>query len=122
MTTAKSAIGKAAEDRACRALEEAGYRIVGRNVRKARCEIDVVAYDGEVLCFIEVRSKAYARFGRAIETVNLKKQQRIVRGALAYLADLGARAPVCRFDIVAIDGEGDSASLAIVKSAFEAQP
>lgn len=109
-TTAK---GRAGEDRAVLHLERAGYVIVGRNVRAGRDEIDVVAKDGEYLCFIEVRRRHKA--GAAMMSIGPAKRSRIVRCAQAYIAKM-VPAPMCRFDVVVVQPEGCT----LVRGAFEA--
>ena len=101
-TTAK---GRDGEDVACLHLERLGYDIVGRNVRTKGGELDVVARDGEILCFVEVRRRAQT--GDALLSIDERKQARLVRAALAYLATLsagGGRVPYCRFDVVTVAG------------------
>jgi len=114
-------IGRRGEERACRALTEAGYRVLERNLRLGRDELDVVAMDGEVLCFVEVRTRESARFGRAEETVGARKRARIFRAARRYLVGVRAPWPRCRFDVVAITGHGDEAEVTLIRGAFEAR-
>ncbi|HVV87886.1 MAG TPA: YraN family protein, partial [Kofleriaceae bacterium] len=97
------AIGQRGEDRAARALAAAGYRIVERNVRLRAGELDAVAYDGETLCFVEVRSRKDELHGTPEETVVRAKQRRLVLAARAWLARYPTVDP-CRFDVVAIVG------------------
>jgi len=98
--------GKEGEDRAVKALEEAGMSVIARNFRWKRGEIDIVALDGETLVFVEV--KAWTAFG--IEnlslSVNRKKQGRIIETAKYFLAthrQYYRRA--IRFDVVFVDKE-----------------
>jgi putative endonuclease len=113
-TVARGAIAEAI---AVRMLGEAGYRIVERNFRCKAGELDVVAEDGDVLVFVEVRSRADDLHGSAAEMVGPAKQRRVVRVARYYLA---TRAPVferCRFDVVAI-----TAGVAeLIRDAFRAR-
>lgn len=107
-------IGQRGEDRAAAALVAAGYRVVERNVRLRVGELDLVAYDGSTLVFVEVRSRRDHRFGGGLAAVPHGKQRQVARAAEAYLA---VRRPVfttCRFDVVAITGE----ELVIVRDAF----
>lgn len=101
-------------------LVERGYRVVGRNVRVGRYEIDRVAWDGSVLCFIEVRFRRSHRYGRAEETVGSVKRARILRAAAAYARARFRRWPVVRFDVVAVTGEGDSREVRLIRGAFDA--
>jgi putative endonuclease len=101
--TAAQASGGAAEDRAARFLEAHGLRIVGRNFRTRLGEIDLIARDGDVLVFVEVRMRSASRFGGGAESIGPAKQKRIVAASRQYLARLRAE-PRCRFDVVTLDG------------------
>lgn len=82
-------------------LAERGYAIVDRNVRTAGGELDIVAWDHDVLCFIEVRSTRTEEFGGPLATITRKKQLRVARAAKGYLLRY-ARHPLCRFDVVGV--------------------
>lgn len=112
----RSALGAAAEDRAAAALTAAGYRIIERNVRLRRGELDVVAWEGDVFAFIEVRSRASARFGGAPLAITRGKQRQVARLAQLYLAMRPPSPPPrrFRFDVVAITGD----ELVILRDAF----
>ena len=97
--------GADAESRATRLLVQRGYRIVERNFRCKAGELDIIARDGDVLCFIEVRSRGNANHGHAAEMVTPTKQAQVSRVALMYI---GLRNPMferSRFDVVAITGD-----------------
>ncbi|HEX2687333.1 MAG TPA: YraN family protein [Kofleriaceae bacterium] len=94
--------GASAETRACDLLLDAGYRIVERNFRCNVGELDIIARDGDVLVFVEVRSRADDAHGSAAETIRRTKQGRIVRVARYYLAAVEPVFEQCRFDVVAI--------------------
>lgn len=97
--------GSAAEARAVELLVRRGYQIVERNFRCKTGELDVVARDGEVLVFVEVRSRADGEHGHAAESVNVRKQRQVARVAMHYI---GLRDPMfakSRFDVVAITGD-----------------
>ena len=113
--TPAQAAGGGAEDRAARFLESKGLRILARNYHTRQGEIDLVASDGPVLVFVEVRLRSGNRHGGALESITLGKQRRIVAAAQHYLMRLG-REPVCRFDVVAMDGENAQ----WLRSAFDA--
>jgi putative endonuclease len=109
MSESRRSIGARAEARAREALLARGYRILGQNFTCRGGEIDFIAEQGGVLCFIEVRSVASTRFGLPQETVRRQKQERIARAAKRYLQGMRQPYPPCRFDVVGIypapDGE-----------------
>ena len=77
---------------------------VGRNRRGAvvQAEIDLVAYDGPVLCFVEVKTRASDRFAAPEVNVDLRKQRQVTRAARAYRRLLGLQGAPHRYDVVAV--------------------
>lgn len=121
MVTSK-ARGDEGEARALAHLQRAGLRLVERNYRVAAGpharggEIDLILRDRDgTLVFVEVRRRASRGQGGAAATVSSIKQQRLVFAARHYLLR-HATPPPCRFDVVAIDGEG----LEWLRAAFDA--
>jgi putative endonuclease len=110
--------GKIGEDDAVAWLERQGYRIVERNVVNHAGEIDVVAHEGETLCFVEIKARASDAFGPAIAAVDFRKQRRISRAASLYLAMKGPRDTPCRFDVLGLDRAGDGWRYTLVRDAF----
>lgn len=98
--------GRVGEDVAIEWLERQGYRIVERNATTKAGEIDVVARDGDVLCFIEVKARANRVYGPAVEAVTPHKQRRLARAASLYLVLHPTDAP-CRFDVLGMDMTDD---------------
>lgn len=94
--------GASAEADAAQLLATAGYRIVERNFRCKAGELDIIARDGDVLVFVEVRSRADHEHGSAIEMIRRSKQRRVARVAACYLELMAPAFDECRFDIVAI--------------------
>lgn len=92
---------RAAED----VLRRKGYRILGRRVRVAgRDEIDLVARDGKVLVFVEVKTRASEQYGRPIDAVDRHKRQVTSRAAMRYIRKLKKRDIPFRFDVVEVIG------------------
>lgn len=106
--------GASAETCAAQLLVDAGYRIVERNFRCKAGELDIVARDGEVLVFVEVRSRSDDDHGSAVETIRQAKQRRVARVATYYLATVEPVFEECRFDIVAIT----AGEAILIKDAF----
>jgi len=106
-------LGRAGEASAARFLESRGFRIIARNVRADRVEIDLVARRGALLVFVEVKSRSSDRHGSPAEAVDRRKQQRLRRGARAWLASGPAIARGyrrLRFDVVTCLRVGPRAS------------
>ena len=94
--------GQSSERLAVSFLVSQGYGIVDTNVRYPAGEIDIIALDGDVLCFVEVRSTTSDAWGGPFASVTRRKQQRIIRAARWYLASMKAEPPFVRFDVLGI--------------------
>jgi len=120
VTIERQAFGKSGEDRAVDELERRGYAVLARRYRTRHGEIDVVARDGETTVFVEVKARATGEFGTAAEAVTRRKQLKLASMARDYLARNGLANTRCRFDVVAIDGVGESAAITVYRNAFDA--
>ena len=111
-------IGDLGEELAVRRMKHSGYKILERNFSVPRVgELDVIAMDGEYLCFVEVRFRKSSDFGTPAETVGVEKQRRIVRTAQVYAAQKGLDNVPMRFDVVEVYG-GRTPRVEIIKDAF----
>lgn len=82
-----------------------GLTLVGRNYRCKVGEIDLIMRDREHLVFVEVRFRKNSCFGSASETIDSRKQQKVIRAAQHYLQTTWrGPLPACRFDVIAIQG------------------
>jgi len=105
-------LGRRGEAFAAVYLEQSGYRLVaanftlpvGRNLRGAvvNAEIDLVAYDGDTLCFVEVKTRASDWFAPPQINVDRRKQRQIARAAGAYRSMFGLEDQPYRYDVVTV--------------------
>lgn len=93
-------IGALGEEIAARFLKRAGYRILARNWRTGRLEMDLVARDGEAIVFVEVKTRRPGPQHPA-EAVDRRKRARLARAAGRWIATRGGAAEY-RFDVVAV--------------------
>jgi putative endonuclease len=106
------ALGRRGERLAAEHLERLGYALVasnftlpvGRNLRGAlvRAEIDLIAYEGKTLCFIEVKTRASDWFAAPEANVDLRKQRQVARAARAYRRTFGLTSEPYRYDVVSV--------------------
>jgi putative endonuclease len=94
--------GRIAEELACRFLSKSGFHIVERNYRFRNSEVDIVAYDGNEIVFVEVRSKKATHFGRPEETVDLIKQKSVKKASESWIYQNRIEDVGVRFDVVAV--------------------
>lgn len=97
-------LGFDAEGIAATFLEKRGLKIVARNYRCRMGEIDLVAHDGTITVFVEVRKRASSAFGGAAASITAAKRLKLLKAARHYLSRLRAM-PQCRFDALLIQGE-----------------
>lgn len=93
--------GANGEDLACELLQQKGYRILQRNLRMGKAELDIIAHQNGVLVFVEVKTRTNDEFGYPEEFVNRRKQRMILNAADAYILKIGWQEDI-RFDIVAV--------------------
>lgn len=100
-------------------LEHQGYRILAENYSVRGGELDLVAQDGEVLVFVEVRQRADSRHGGPAESLQPGKLERLRDAALHYLVEHYRRDDLpLRFDAVLITGSRERHRLEHLKNAF----
>jgi len=120
MTTLRQRFGDAGEKAAEDWLLRDGYRVVARKHRCPRGEVDLVLERGELLVFVEVRTRATALFGAPEETVGAAKQRRIVRAARDFLARWRGPPRGARFDVVAVLDRPGTPVVTHIPNAFDA--
>jgi putative endonuclease len=94
--------GKYAEDVAANYLESNGLTVIDRNYRFMKSEVDIVAYQGNEVVFVEVRSLKSEVFGRPEETISLAKQKQVFQAAEAWLYEKRMEGARVRFDVVSV--------------------
>ena len=95
-------------------LKSNGYRIIKTNFKNAIGEIDIIAYDGDTLVFVEVKYRKTSQFGLPREAVNFAKQKKIRLVATSYIKKYKLFDKSCRFDVVEVlDKE-----ITIIRDAF----
>ena len=97
-----SEIGNYGERAAAAFLRRNGYRVLYRNYRTTRGEIDLICRNDDVLVFVEVRSRASVTFGRPVETIGADKQENLRHAAERYLELLDHPDVHYRFDAVEV--------------------
>ena len=121
MTKERIIFGKNAEDLAVDFLKQQGYRIIERNFRLRWGEIDIIAQDGDTLCFVEVKGRMTSEQGHPWEAVPFFKQRRLSKLALVYLKKrCGTLERKARFDVVSLLFEDqEKPAIEVMKNAFE---
>jgi len=107
-----SRVGQIGEELAARFLQKEGYRLVaanfktpvGRNRRGAQVtgEVDLIALDADVLCFVEVKTRSSDEFASPLAAVDLRKQRQIIRAARMYRKIFRLQSIEVRYDVISI--------------------
>ena len=111
--------GLQGEDAACRYLAGKGYRIVDRNWRSGRYELDTIARDGDTMVFCEVKTARSHRFGAPVGWVTPRKVRHIARAAMGYIAENRVTGCGFRFDVIGLDITGGTLSITHIPNAFD---
>ncbi|MBF0478555.1 MAG: YraN family protein [Candidatus Omnitrophica bacterium] len=111
--------GNHGEELAVAHLIDQGYDIIQVNYRIRTGEVDIVAKDGEYLCFVEVKTRHNDEFGSPFEAITPSKQRRIIKLAKLYLMENKLTDISIRFDVIGIMVEfEDKAKIELIKDAF----
>lgn len=102
MTNVTQAVGAYGERLAARHLVDAGLVLLDRNWRSRTGELDIVARDGDVLVFCEVKTRRGPGFGTPAEAVGARKVARLRRLAAEWLAQAEVRPREIRFDVISV--------------------
>ena len=97
----KRRLGFFGERRAVKFLVKNGYKIVERNFRCPFGEVDIIASTGDILAFIEVKTRSGEAFGRPNEAVRRDRQRRYMNSARYYFSGREIDC-VVRFDIIEV--------------------
>jgi putative endonuclease len=107
--------GEATEQLACEYLQAKGLQLLQKNYRLKMGEIDLIMRDGQTIVFIEVRYRKTTSYGGALQSIDSRKQARIIRTAQHYLQYRAPEAQA-RFDVIAIEGNN---GIQWIKNAFD---
>ena len=110
--------GDQGEQLAMRFLRKQGLEILEMNYQYGHGEIDIVATEGEVLVFCEVKTRYSDKYGPPEYAITPKKQAQVRKSAEAYLYEHEIREHICRFDVVAIRMRENEPEIHYIKNAF----
>lgn len=114
----KHSKGKSGEKIAEKFLKEKGFRLIERNYRYGRGEIDLIFQDNAVLVFVEVKSRQTDTYGEPEDSITPRKRKQIRKIAEAYLWEKNIKDTECRFDVIAIKWDGGKEILNYIHNAF----
>ncbi len=101
-------MGRAGEAAARSYLQNRGYRLVENNFRCLYGEIDIIAFHGSTLVFVEVRTRTGSSFGTPAESITVEKLNRLKKTALFFMQSRYGVEVSCRFDLIAVQMEQQS--------------
>ena len=94
-------LGFISEKEACHYLQSKGLKLITQNYRCAHGELDLIMQDNDVLVFIEVRLRSHRHYGDAFESIDSRKQQKLLKSATHYLQKHRLLDKIdCRFDVI----------------------
>lgn len=109
MSAHNQTTGKQGEDAAARRLAELGYEILARNHRTPWGELDLVARRGDMLVFVEVKTRRSRRHGLPEESITARKRAHLISAAQHYLQTHGQSAAAWRIDVAAVETDAAGA-------------
>lgn len=119
MTRERLELGKFGETLALKKIKRLGYKRIVRNYRCPLGEVDLIAWDGDTLVFIEIKTRMGRSTDYAKEAVNARKKRQISKVALAYMKSNDYSDAKARFDVVAVCVGRGEPEIEVIKNAFE---
>jgi putative endonuclease len=112
-------MGADGEEKAAVYLKANGYQILARNFRNRLGEIDIVAREKDVICFVEVRTRrASGSHEEALRSIDAAKQYKLSQMALLFLKERDLLEKKARFDVVSVSWNDEKSDCLLVKDAF----
>lgn len=111
--------GKLGEDIAVKFLVDKGYKILERNYRYGHGEIDIIAMDGDVLVFVEVKMRFSDKFGAPEDSVTIAKRRQLKKIAGAFLETHDVSFSECRFDFIGVMFKDRKFQINHIENAFQ---
>ena len=108
MSLDKKQIGQYGENLAEAYLNEKGYKLAAKNWRCSIGELDLIAWQGEMLVFIEVRTRRGKKFGSPEESITPTKQAKLIELAYTFMAENNHQDCPWRIDVIAIVLDGQN--------------
>ena len=115
----RKTLGNGGEKLAVEYLQQHGYTIIESNYRCCYGEIDIIAKEGPVWCFVEVKTRKSNRFGRGFESITAVKRTHITKTAIFFLNQHRLDDAPARFDVVSIDFNSETEyKIELIRNAF----
>ena len=118
MTNAMQRLGADGERIAARWLRRRGWDIAGHRWRSGRRDLDLVAVQGDLVAFVEVKARRRNAFGGPIEAVGWRKRRELQRSAACWIDRHGRPGQAYRFDVIGVLLEPDRVRVRHVTDAF----
>lgn len=112
-------IGDQGENLACDYLVQLGWEILERNYFSGHSEVDIIAKDGEIFVFIEVKMRSNTKYGHPIEYVSENKVAHVFKAAEAWIREQKITNSPMRFDVIGIiKGKNEAPKFTHLKDAY----
>jgi putative endonuclease len=112
-------LGKRGEELAIGFLKKLRYKILEKNFRCKFGEIDIIAFQGKALVFVEVKTRSSLEYGSPQTSVTPKKRNQLTKVAFFYLQKNRLFAREARFDVVAVEFDSGKKRIELIRNAFE---
>jgi len=112
-------LGRSGEEIAACILQNHGYRILARNWRFKKLELDIICERQRQIVFVEVKTRRSDICGGGAGAITIAKKSRLIRAAQAWLSKHGQWGKSCRFDVVCLTGDSENFRMEHYRNAFE---
>jgi putative endonuclease len=110
-------LGRKGEDKAVEHLEDEGYKILKRNWKAGKLEVDIIAENKDYIVFVEVKTRSEDFLVPPASAVTREKQRSLIYCADRYIKWNGVQKE-CRFDVITVISSGESLQVEHIENAF----
>ncbi|MDX2127673.1 MAG: YraN family protein [Chloroherpetonaceae bacterium] len=118
MSLTNQSLGRSGEEIAAHHLTQKGYKVLERNFRCGKNEVDLIIRKDEVIAFVEVKLRRSTGYGHPLEAITIAKQKELAKAAECYIRKFPSSNTIYRFDVVGILADGIQEEITHLEDAF----
>lgn len=119
MVVKSKLLGDAGEKAAEKFLKNAGFKIIERNWRQGRLEIDIIATKNDTLVFFEVKTRTCGGMSSPLDALDSRKKNAMLKAITIYLTKYELWSKACRIDVLSVEWDGNTLSIEHYPNAFD---
>jgi len=118
MAVSNQSLGRSGEEIAAHYLSQKGYKVLERNFRCGKNEVDLIIRKDDIIAFVEVKLRRSTAYGHPLEAITMAKQKELAKAADCYIRKFPSSNTMYRFDVIGILADGFQEEISHLEDAF----